>query len=155
MSQILEEKWTMEIGPKKSAFNINFSDLWHYRDLLYLMVRRDFVAFYKQTILGPIWFFIQPILTTLMFLLIFGRIANLSTDGVPGLLFYLAGVTCWSFISDSLIKTSDTFIANTNIFGKVYFPRLVIPLSIVLSNMIRLGIQLLLFILVWGYYLFY
>lgn len=155
MSLPLEEKWTIEIGPKKKAFNINFNDLWNYRDLLFLMVRRDFVAFYKQTILGPIWFFIQPVLTTLMYFLIFGTIANLSTDGIPKPLFYLAGVTCWSFFSESLIKISDTFIANTNIFGKVYFPRLVIPLSIVMSNLIRFGVQLILFVLAWGYYLFF
>lgn len=155
MSIPIEERWTVEIGPKNNAFSINFNDLWHYRDLLVLMVRRDFVAFYKQTILGPIWFFIQPVLTTLMYFLIFGTLANISTDEVPKPLFYLAGVTCWSFFSESLIKTSDTFIANTNIFGKVYFPRLVIPLSIVISNLIRFVIQLILFLLAWGYYLFF
>ncbi|NII24100.1 ABC transporter permease [Pseudoflavitalea sp. X16] len=150
-----EEKWTIEIGPHRSVFNIDLRELWHYRDLLLLMVRRDFVAFYKQTILGPIWFFIQPLLTTLMYLLIFGRIAKLSTDGVPGILFYLAGVTCWTYFSESLIKTSDTFISNANIFGKVYFPRLIIPLSVVVSNLIRLGIQVILFLLIFGYYLFF
>jgi lipopolysaccharide transport system permease protein len=150
-----EEKWTLEIGPKQGVLDINFKELWQYRDLLMLLVRRDFVAFYKQTILGPIWFFIQPLLTTLMYLLIFGRLAGLSTDGVPGILFYLAGVTCWMYFSEALTKTSDTFITNASIFGKVYFPRLVIPLSIVLSNLIRLGIQMLLFLIVWAYYLFF
>lgn len=149
------EKWTLEIGPKRNIFDIRLMDIWRYRDLLLMMVRRDFVAFYKQTILGPLWFFIQPLLTTLMYLLIFGKIAGLPTDGVPQLPFYLAGVTCWTYFSESLLKTSDTFIANANIFGKVYFPRLVIPLSIVVSNLIRLGIQMILFLAIWAYYLLF
>jgi lipopolysaccharide transport system permease protein len=155
MSTHPDQEWTLEISPRRSLFDINFKDLWNYRDLLLMMVRRDFVAFYKQTILGPIWFFIQPLLTTAMYFLIFGRVAKLSTDGVPPMLFYLAGVTCWTYFSESLVKTADTFITNANIFGKVYFPRLIIPLSIVLSNLIRLGIQLVLFLIVWGYYVFF
>jgi lipopolysaccharide transport system permease protein len=156
MTAIQEEQdWSLEISPKSHLLQLNLRDVWRYRDLLLLMVRRDFVAFYKQTILGPLWFFIQPLLTTLMYLLIFGRIAKLSTDGVPGIVFYLSGVTCWAYFSDSLTKTSDTFIANANIFGKVYFPRLVIPLSIVFSNLIRFGIQLSLFLIVWVWYLFF
>jgi lipopolysaccharide transport system permease protein len=156
MTAIQEEQdWSLEISPKSHLLQLNLRDVWRYRDLLLLMVRRDFVAFYKQTILGPLWFFIQPLLTTLMYLLIFGRIAKLSTDGVPGIVFYLSGVTCWAYFSDSLTKTSDTFIANASIFGKVYFPRLVIPLSIVLSNLIRFGIQLSLFLIVWVWYLFF
>lgn len=154
MSLHQEEKWTIEINPRESIFSIDLKELWHYRDLLLMMVKRDFVAFYKQTILGPIWFFVQPLLTTLMYLLIFNKIAKLNTDGVPGLLFYLAGVTCWTYFSETLIKTSDTFITNANIFGKVYFPRLIIPLSLVVSNLIRLGIQMILFLVVWIYYLF-
>jgi homopolymeric O-antigen transport system permease protein len=146
------DQWDMVIQPREKMWSLRLNEVWHYRDLLMLLVRRDFVAFYKQTILGPVWFFVQPLLTTLMYLLIFGKIAGLSTDGIPGLLFYLAGVTCWSYFSESLTKTSDTFIANANIFGKVYFPRLVIPLSIVLSNLIRLGIQFFLFLIVWIYY---
>lgn len=149
------EHWDLVIGPQSSLLDLKLRDVWRYRDLLLLMVRRDFVAFYKQTILGPLWFFIQPLLTTLMYLLIFGRIAKLSTDGVPGIVFYLSGVTCWSYFSESLTKTSDTFITNANIIGKVYFPRLVIPLSIVLSNLIRFGIQLSLFLLVWAWYLLF
>lgn len=145
--------WDIEIAPERGLLHIDLKAVWKYRDLMLLLVKRDFVAFYKQTILGPIWFFVQPLLTTLMYLLIFGRVAKLSTDGVPGLLFYIAGVTCWNYFSESLTKTSDTFIANANIFGKVYFPRLVIPLSIVLSNLIRLGIQFGLFLIVWAYYL--
>jgi lipopolysaccharide transport system permease protein len=155
MSVHQEQKWTLEIGPRQGVLDINFKELWQYRDLLFLLIRRDFVAFYKQTILGPVWFFIQPLLTTLMYLLIFGRIAGLSTDGVPGILFYLSGTTCWMYFSEALTKTSDTFITNASIFGKVYFPRLVIPLSIVLSNLIRLGIQMVLFLIVWVYYLFF
>jgi len=149
------EGWSIVIAPKTRLFSLNLKELFQYKDLLLLLVRRDFVAFYKQTILGPIWFFIQPLLTTIMYLFVFGKVANLSTDGIPALVFYLAGVTCWSYVSESLLKTSDTFITNANIFGKVYFPRLIIPLSIVVSNLIRLGIQFLLFLLVWGYYFFF
>lgn len=153
MSVPAEQKWTIEIGPKRNIFDIDFKEIWHYRDLLVMMVRRDFVAFYKQTILGPVWFFVQPMLTTLTYLIIFGRVADLPTDETPKLIFYLCGVTCWTYISESLTKTSDTFIANANIFGKVYFPRIIIPLSIIISNLIRLGIQMILFLLIWGYYL--
>ena len=146
------EQWDKVIGPKNKLFDLNLKEVWRYMDLLMLLVRRDFVSFYKQTILGPLWFLIQPLLTTAMYLLIFGRIAKVSTDGVPPLLFYMAGVTCWSYFSETLLKTSDTFIANANIFGKVYFPRLVIPLSIVISNLIRFGIQFSLFAAIWiGY----
>lgn len=152
MSKQQVDHWDMVIEPREKAWSLRLNEVWRYRDLLLLLVRRDFIAFYKQTILGPVWFFIQPLLTTLMYLLIFGKIAGLSTDGIPGLLFYLAGVTCWGYFSESLTKTSDTFIANASIFGKVYFPRLVIPLSIILSNMIRLGIQFILFLIVWIYY---
>jgi lipopolysaccharide transport system permease protein len=153
MNKQQHEHWDMVIEPRAGSWSLGLRDIWRYRDLLILLVRRDFVTFYKQTILGPIWFFVQPLLTTMMYLLIFGRIAGLSTDGIPGLLFYLAGVTCWTYFAESLTKTSDTFIANANIFGKVYFPRLVIPLSIIMSNLIRLGIQFVLFLVVWIYYL--
>ncbi len=152
MSKQQVDHWDMVIEPREKVWSLRLNEVWRYRDLLMLLVRRDFIAFYKQTILGPVWFFVQPLLTTLMYLLIFGKIAGLSTDGIPGLLFYLAGVTCWGYFSESLTKTSDTFIANASIFGKVYFPRLVIPLSIILSNMIRLGIQFILFLIVWIYY---
>jgi lipopolysaccharide transport system permease protein len=150
----VDEQWNMVIKPKTGKLSLNVGELRQSKDLLFIFVRRDFVAFYKQTILGPIWFFIQPLLTTLMYLLIFGKVAKLSTDGVPPLLFYLAGVTCWSYCSETLTKISDTFILNANIFGKVYFPRLVLPLSIVLSNLIKFAIQLILFLLVWGYFFF-
>lgn len=149
------EDWSLVIKPKTGLFEIDFKELWQYRDLVMLLVKRDFVSFYKQTILGPIWFLVQPLLTTMMFLLVFGRIAQLPTDGVPAILFYLAGVTCWGYFSEALTKTSETFTANANIFGKVYFPRLIIPLSIVVSAMMRLGVQLILFFAVLGYYVFF
>lgn len=149
------EDWSLVIKPKTGLFEINFKELWKYRDLLLLLVKRDFVSFYKQTILGPIWFLVQPLLTTMMFLLVFGRIAQLPTDGVPAIVFYLAGVTCWGYFSEALTKTSETFTANANIFGKVYFPRLIIPLSIVVSAMMRLGVQLILFFVVLGYFMLF
>ncbi|HRD43119.1 MAG TPA: ABC transporter permease [Ferruginibacter sp.] len=152
-ASIQNSKWDLVVEPKSSLFKLNFKEVWRYRDLLLLLVRRDFVAYYKQTILGPIWFFLQPLLTTAMYFLIFFKVAKLSTDEVPPLLFYLAGVTIWNYFSESLTKTSDTFIANAAIFGKVYFPRLVIPISIVVSNLMRLGIQFILFIVFWLYYL--
>lgn len=147
------EEWDIEIKAKETGVKFNLKEVWHYRDLLFLLVKRDFVAFYKQTILGPIWFFIQPVLTSIMFLVVFNKVAKIGTGDIPPVLFYLSGITCWNYFSESLTKTSDTFIANANIFGKVYFPRLIIPLSIVISNLMRFVIQLLLFIIVWLFYL--
>jgi lipopolysaccharide transport system permease protein len=136
------QDWDLVIEPKASLFDLNLRDVWRYRDLMLLFVRRDFVAQYKQTVLGPIWHVVQPLLTTAMFLLVFGKIANIPTDGVPPVLFYMSGITFWNYFSACLTSTSNTFVANANIFGKVYFPRLVLPLSVVLSNLVRLGIQL-------------
>jgi lipopolysaccharide transport system permease protein len=153
MSLKTPKEWQLVIEPRNRLWDINLKDLWNYRDLLMLLVRRDFVSFYKQTILGPLWFFIQPLLITVTYMVIFGGIAGLSTDGLPAILFYLSGVTCWNYFSESFTKTSDTFITNAAIFGKVYFPRLVIPLSIIISNLVRLGIQLGLFLAFWVYYL--
>jgi lipopolysaccharide transport system permease protein len=136
------EQWDTVITPKKSLFELNLKEVWQYRDLLFLFVRRDFVAMYKQTILGPLWYFVQPILTTIMFTVVFGRIAKIPTDGIPPMLFYLAGITNWNYFSSCLSNVANTFRANQGIFGKVYFPRLVTPLSIVISNMIKYGIQL-------------
>lgn len=147
--------WSLIIEPKQGFFNINLKEIWRYRDLVMLLVKRDFVAFYKQTVLGPLWFAIQPILTTAVYVLLFNKVANVSSDGAPPVLFQMAGITCWMYFSEVLLKTSDTFITNANIFGKVYFPRIVIPVSVVLSSMIRLGIQLALFFCVWGYYYFF
>jgi lipopolysaccharide transport system permease protein len=135
------QQWDLEIKPKASLFDLNLKEVWRYRDLMMLFVRRDFVAQYKQTILGPLWHIIQPVLTTIMFLLVFGKIANIPTDGIEPILFYMSGITIWNYFSTCLTATSNTFVANAHIFGKVYFPRLVLPLSIVMSNIIKLGIQ--------------
>ena len=140
------EDWQMVISPKRHLLDINLKELWKYRDLIILFVRRDFVAKYKQTILGPLWFIIQPLLTVLMFTVVFGRIAGLSTDGLPRILFYLAGVVCWTYFAQSLNMTSNTFVQNAQIFGKVYFPRLAIPVSVVMSNLLLFTVQFLLFI---------
>ncbi|HEU0135872.1 MAG TPA: ABC transporter permease [Flavobacterium sp.] len=146
------EDWDLIIRGHSSLFDIKLADLWNYRDLLLLFVKRDFVSFYKQTILGPLWFFIQPIFTTLMFTFVFGNLAGMSTDGLPQPLFYLAGITAWNYFADCLTKTSTVFRDNANIFGKVYFPRLIMPLSIVASNLVRFGVQLMLLLLVMAYY---
>ncbi|WP_211166213.1 ABC transporter permease [Mucilaginibacter robiniae] len=141
-----------EIKPDTSLFDVKLKETLEYRDLLWLLVKRDFVSFYKQTILGPIWFFLQPIFTVVIFSLIFGGVAGISTDGLPKPLFYLAGVITWNYFSDCLIKTSAVFRDNAYIFGKVYFPRLIMALSIIFSNLVRFGVQLLLFILMMLYY---
>lgn len=146
------QAWDLEIKPQNSAFDLHLGDVWKYRDLLGLLVRRDFVSFYKQTILGPLWFFVQPLVTTIMYSFIFGSLAKISTDKLPAPLFYMAGITAWNYFSDCLTKTSTVFKDNADIFGKVYFPRLIMPLSIVLSNLVRFGVQFLLFVLVMGYY---
>lgn len=148
-----EENWTMVIKPQSSLFDLELKEVWRYRDLLMLFVRRDFVTFYKQTILGPLWFFLQPVLTTIIFTFVFGRVAKLSTDGIPHVVFYLSGIVLWNYFAECINKTSNIFITNAAIFGKVYFPRIVMPLSIVLSNMMKFGVQLLLFVGVWGYYM--
>lgn len=140
------EDWDSVIESKHSLLDINLKELWHYRDLLVLFVRRDFVTVYKQTILGPLWFFIQPILTTITFTIIFGNVAQLSTDGAPKLVFYMAGITLWNYFSTCLTSVSGVFNANAGIFGKVYFPRLIMPLTIVISNLMKFGVQFLLFI---------
>ncbi|HCA08469.1 ABC transporter permease [Chryseobacterium sp.] len=147
-----QQKWTETIGDNYSLFDLKLREVWKYRDLVYMFVKRDFVSSFKQTILGPIWFFINPIFTTIVYLVVFGRIAKLPTDGAPPLLFYLSGVTLWNYFSSSLIATSGTFLGNSAIFGKVYFPRLVSPLSIVISNLMRFSVQFLLFIIAWIYY---
>ena len=147
-------KWETIIESKTSLFDINFKELWHYRDLLVLFVRRDFVTVYKQTILGPLWFFIQPLLTTITFTIIFGNVAQLSTDGAPKIIFYMAGITLWNYFSTCLTTVSGVFNANAGIFGKVYFPRLIMPLTIVISNLMKFSVQFLLFVCFVGYYTF-
>lgn len=140
------------IKPHKSVFEIDFKEIWQYRDLLALFVKRNIITQYKQTILGPAWFLIQPVLTTIMYMVVFGGIAGISTDGLPQALFYLAGIVCWQYFADCLNKTSTTFVDNQTIFGKVYFPRLVVPLATVISNLVRMGIQMLVFFAVYAYY---
>ncbi len=147
-----EVKYTLVIKPKNSLWDINFKELFRYKDLLFLLVRRDFVSVYKQTILGPVWFFVQPILTTATFTIVFSMLAKISTSGIPPILFYLVGVTFWNYFSTCLTSTSGTFVNNAAVFGKVYFPRLIMPLSVVISSLIKLSIQFLLLIIVWGYY---
>jgi len=137
----LPDDWTMIIRPKRSLLDVNLRELWHYKDLIMLFVKRDFVAKYKQTILGPIWFIIQPLLTTLMFTIVFGNIAGIPTEGIPKILFYLTGIVGWTYFSTCLNDTSQTFIKNASIFGKVYFPRLALPISVVISNLVSFVIQ--------------
>ncbi|NEU06814.1 ABC transporter permease [Flavihumibacter sp. R14] len=146
------ESWDLIIQPKTSWFNLRLNELWSYRDLLFIMVKRDFIAAYKQTILGPLWHFLQPLFTTIVFVIVFGRIARIPTDNIPQPLFYLCGLTLWNYFSACLNGTSNTFIANAGIFGKVYFPRLIIPLSVVISNAIKLGIQFLLLLAMMAWY---
>ncbi|MBA3664533.1 MAG: ABC transporter permease [Bacteroidetes bacterium] len=148
------EEWDLVIKPRDRWYQLDLGTIWEYKDLLFLLVRRDFISQYKQTVLGPIWLIIQPVLTTIIYSIIFGLIARIGTDQIPPLLFYLSGLTLWSYFSDCFIKTSNIFIANSSIFGKVYFPRLIVPLSVLVSNLIKLAIQLLLFLVVWFYYNF-
>jgi lipopolysaccharide transport system permease protein len=151
---IPDDYWTKIIRPRRGWFDIRVDELWRYRDLILLFVWRDFVKVYKQTILGPLWYIIQPVLTTVVFTFIFGRVAKISTDGLPHALFYMSGTVVWSYFATCLTKTSETFIENANIFGKVYFPRLTVPISIIISNLIALGLQFLCFFIVLGYYAF-
>jgi len=152
MREVSPESWDLEITPESNIFDLKLKDVWRYRDLLVLLVRRDFVSFYKQTILGPLWFFIQPLFTTIIYTFVFGNLANISTDGLKKPLFYLAGITAWNYFADCFNKTSAVFTSNAALFGKVYFPRLIVPLSIVVSNLIRFGIQMLLFLIMMGFY---
>ena len=141
-----QENWSLVIRPQRAWWDLRLGDLWRYRDLVWMFVWRDFVAYYKQTILGPLWYLIQPILTTVVFTVIFGNIAQLSTDGLPPFLFYLAGNSVWTYFSSSLTSTSNTFGGNAGLFGKVYFPRLVMPLSVVISQIISFGIRFFVFL---------
>lgn len=145
-------KWDIEIKPKKKVLDVDIKGLWRYRDLYWMYVKRDIVTVYKQTILGPLWFLIQPILTTIMFMFVFGGLAGISTDGMPQSLFYMSGILLWNYFNSAFLASSNVFTLNANVFGKVYFPRLVVPLSGITSNLIKFGIQLLLFV---SMYLFY
>ena len=142
----------MIIRPQEKLWKINLKEVWAYRDLITLFVKRNIVVQYKQTILGPLWYLIQPVLTVIMNMVVFGGIAHMSTDGIPQALFYMAGNVCWFYFSDCLNQTSNTFVANQGMFGKVYFPRMVVPISTVMSNLLRFGIQLLLFVAIWIYF---
>ena len=148
----IEQGWTTEIRPKDKLLSVDFKEIWQYRDLMMLFVKRNIITQYKQTILGPLWYVIQPMMTTVMYMVVFGGIAKISTDGLPQPLFYLAGISFWQYFADCLTKTSNTFVNNAGIFGKVYFPRLVTPLSDVISNLVRFGIQFALFLIVYIYY---
>ncbi len=151
-NSVQEEKWDIVIKPKDKLFAVDFKELWSYRDLYTLFVKRNIITQYKQTILGPAWFVIQPALTVIMYMVVFGGIAGIPTDGVPRPLFYLAGTCMWNYFSECLTKTSNTFVANAGIFGKVYFPRLVMPIATVTSNLIRLAVQFGFFIIVYIVY---
>lgn len=148
----MENNWDIEIKPKKKLLDIDVKELWRYRDLYWMYVKRDIVTVYKQTILGPLWFLVQPMLTTVMYMFVFGGLAGISTDGMPQPLFYMSGILLWTYFSSAFMVSSSIFTVNASVFGKVYFPRLVVPLSGITSNLIKFGIQLLLFV---SMYLFY
>lgn len=150
MEQI--EQWTEEIKPKNRLLDLNLKEVWRYRDLIVLMVRRNITTQYKQTVFGPLWYLIQPLMTTVMYMVVFGGIAKIPTDGLPQPLFYLAGISFWQYFNDCLSKTSNTFVDNAGLFGKVYFPRMVVPIANVISNLVRFGIQFGLFLAVYVYY---
>ena len=147
-----QQQWTETIESSHSLFDLKLKEVWRYKDLVYMFVKRDFVSGFKQTILGPLWFFINPIFTTIVFVFVFGNIAKLSTDGIPQVLFYLSGITLWNYFSSCLTGTSNIFTTNASIFGKVYFPRLVMPITIVISNLMKFAVQFTLFLAVWIFY---
>lgn len=149
----LNGEWDLVVKPRVNLLSLNAKEIWAYKDLIMLLVKRDFVTVYKQTLLGPVWIVIQPLLTTVMFTITFSRIANMSTQGVPAFLYYLTGLTFWNYFADGVNKNANTFIANASIFGKVYFPRLVMPLSMLISNLFKLGIQFAIFLVIWVFYL--
>lgn len=152
MHENKEENWLFEISPNRGLLTLDFQELWHYKDLLFLFVKRDIVTFYKQTILGPIWFIIQPLVTSFIQYIIFSKVANIQSDAIPYFLFVLAGNVLWFYFSDCFKATSEVFKTNQNLFGKVYFPRIIMPLSIVVSNLIKFGIQFVFFVGVLFYY---
>ncbi len=146
------DDWLFEITPKNRFFSLNFKEIWQYRDLLFLFVKRDVITVYKQTVLGPLWYLIQPLFTSITFTIIFNNVAGIDTGAVPPFLFNLAGITVWNYFTSCLNGTSDTFKSNAGIFGKVYFPRLITPISVVISNLIKFGIQFFIFVLFYIYY---
>jgi lipopolysaccharide transport system permease protein len=146
------KEWDFIIEPKGSYFRLNLKEVWQYRDLLKMYIKREIVTYYKQTILGPLWFLIQPFFTTIVYMFVFGGLAGISTDGIPQPLFYMSGICLWNYFSESLTKTSDTFFTNQAVFGKVYFPRLIVPLSVTISGLLKMFIQLILFAGVYVYF---
>ncbi|EJL66749.1 ABC transporter permease [Flavobacterium sp. CF136] len=152
MNNTNDNDWLFEITPKNKFFRLNLKEIWQYRDLLFLFVKRDVITVYKQTVLGPLWYLIQPLFTSVTFTIIFNNVAGINTGAIPPFLFNLAGITVWNYFTACLNGTSDTFKANASIFGKVYFPRIITPLSVVISNLIKFGIQFIIFI---AFYLFY
>ncbi len=148
----MEQKWLFVISPKTKLIDLNLKEVWQYRDLLMLFVKRDVITLYKQTILGPLWYLIQPLFTSIIFTLVFNNVAGIQTGGIPPFLFNLAGITIWNYFKECLTATSDTFKKNEQIFGKVYFPRIIMPMSIVISNLLKFGIQILVFI---GFYIYF
>lgn len=153
-NNITKKEWDIIIEPRNKLFSLDLGEIWKYRDLLTMYVKRDIVTMYKQTILGPLWYVIQPLFTTIMFMFVFGGIAGIPTDGLPQPLFYMAGILCWNYFSECLTKCSETFNANQHIFGKVYFPRLVVPFSIVISSLLKFAIQFVLFIVIYIFFIF-
>ena len=150
-----KEKWLFEISSETKLIDLNLKEVWQYRDLLMLFVKRDLITLYKQTILGPLWYLVQPLFTSVIFTLVFNNVAGIQTGGIPPFLFNLAGITTWNYFKECLVATSDTFKKNEQIFGKVYFPRIIMPMSIVVSNLLKFGIQLLILIAFYIYYAFY
>lgn len=155
MNTIKDDQWLYTISSKHKFINLNFNEIWQYRDLLFLFVKRDLITVYKQTVLGPLWYIIQPLFTSIIFTLVFNDLGSISTGGIPPFLFNLAGITAWNYFKECLTRTSNTFASNQNIFGKVYFPRVIMPMSVVISNLIKFGIQLLIFICFYLYYAFF
>ncbi|MDO6597677.1 ABC transporter permease [Oceanihabitans sp. 2_MG-2023] len=154
MGKLNDDKWLYTISSKRKLIDFNFKEIWRYRDLLVLFVKRDVITVYKQTILGPLWYLIQPLFTAITFTLIFNKVANIETGTVPPFLFNLAGISIWGYFNSCLNATSDTFKSNAGIFGKVYFPRIIVPLSVIISNLVKFGIQLIIFIVFYIYYYF-
>ena len=152
MTQNTKQEWTEIIEPRGKWYDLKLREVWNYRDLIQIFIRRDVVSVYKQTILGPIWFFLGPLMTVFIYTFVFGTVVKIPTDGVPAPLFYLAGTTLWNYFSNCLSGASTTFTSNAHLFGKVYFPRLVAPISLILSNLVKLGVQFLVFLIFWGYY---
>lgn len=154
MDTNVQENWTEIIKPTNNFLDFKIREIWDYRDLIVIFVKRDIISVYKQTVLGPLWFFLSPLFTVLIYTFVFSGIANISTDGIPAPLFYLAGTTLWSYFQNCFTGVSSTFVSNANIFGKVYFPRLISPISLTISNLFKFGIQFTLFLILWVYYLY-